>query len=127
MGQAMDQSGNVLAEAFGATKKEVFDKLQALAPDAAEIRVRSMMQQLMKKESQMEEAMPPEEGPENPGDCDLNPGMMLGEGRRLGVDFARRRELIRLAESIAESLHGKVKPHELCILRQAVELYLARR
>ncbi len=41
MGQAFDRDGAVVGEAFGATKREVFDKLQNLAPEAAEIRIRS--------------------------------------------------------------------------------------
>lgn len=42
MGQAFDSDGNVLGEAYGATKKEVFDKLNAEFKQAAEIRIRSM-------------------------------------------------------------------------------------
>lgn len=42
MGQAFDREGNVLGEAFGETKREVFDKLQADHRDAAEIRIRSL-------------------------------------------------------------------------------------
>ena len=41
MGQAFDRDGNVLGEAFGDTKREVFDKLQAEFKDAHEIRIRS--------------------------------------------------------------------------------------
>ena len=41
MGQAFDKYGNVLGEAFGDTKREVFDKLAAQFKDAAEIRIRS--------------------------------------------------------------------------------------
>ena len=41
MGQAFDRDGNVLGEAFGDTKREVFDKLTAQFRDAAEIRIRS--------------------------------------------------------------------------------------
>jgi len=41
MGQAFDERGNVLGEAFGDTKREVFDKLTAEFKDAAEIRIRS--------------------------------------------------------------------------------------
>jgi hypothetical protein len=42
MGQAFDESGRVLGEAFGTTKQEVFDKLHREFNDAAEIRIRSM-------------------------------------------------------------------------------------
>lgn len=42
MGQAFDRDGNVLGEAFGETKREVFDKLIALHKDAAEIRIRTL-------------------------------------------------------------------------------------
>ena len=41
MGQAFDSRGNVLGEAFGETKREVFDKLMEAHGDAAEIRIRS--------------------------------------------------------------------------------------
>lgn len=42
MGQAFDASGQVLGEAVGETKRDVFDKLIEKHPDAAEIRVRSL-------------------------------------------------------------------------------------
>lgn len=42
MGQAFDSRGNVLGEAFGETKREVFDKLTEQFKDAHEIRVKSM-------------------------------------------------------------------------------------
>lgn len=42
MGQAFDREGNVLGEAFGVTKQEVFDKLNAQFKDAHEIKVRSL-------------------------------------------------------------------------------------
>lgn len=42
MGQAFDRDGNVLGEAYGDTKREVFDKLMAQHRDAAEIRIRSL-------------------------------------------------------------------------------------
>jgi|HubBroStandDraft_6_1064221.scaffolds.fasta_scaffold165104_3 hypothetical protein len=43
MGQALDEHGNVLGEAFGQTKREVFDKLQAAHANAHELRIRSLM------------------------------------------------------------------------------------
>lgn len=42
MGQAFDQDGRVIAEAYGATKREVFDKLITEQPDAHEIRIRAL-------------------------------------------------------------------------------------
>lgn len=42
MGQAFDSNGNVLGEAFGDTKREVFDKLTSAHRDAHEIRIRSL-------------------------------------------------------------------------------------
>ena len=39
MGQALDGDGNVLGETTGATKKEVFEKLDRAHPEAEEIRV----------------------------------------------------------------------------------------
>lgn len=44
MGQAFDREGNVLDEQYGATKQEVFDKLNLRFKDAHEIRIRSMEQ-----------------------------------------------------------------------------------
>lgn len=44
MGQAFDERGNVLGEAYGETKREVFDKLTAEFKDAHEIRIRSLGQ-----------------------------------------------------------------------------------
>jgi hypothetical protein len=43
MGQAYDREGNVLGEAFGDTKAEVFQKLQKDFANAHEIRIRSLM------------------------------------------------------------------------------------
>lgn len=42
MGQAFDRNGNVLGEAFGETKREVFDKLMAQHADAHEVRIRML-------------------------------------------------------------------------------------
>ncbi len=42
MGQALDEQGQILAEAFGETKEEVFKKLMKERADAAEIRIRTM-------------------------------------------------------------------------------------
>lgn len=41
MGQAFDAQGNVLGDAYGETKREVFDQLQQRHADAAEFRIRS--------------------------------------------------------------------------------------
>ena len=46
MGQALDKDGNVLAEALGHTKREVFDKLIKEAPDAHEIRIRKLRESM---------------------------------------------------------------------------------
>lgn len=46
MGQAFDDSGRQIDELFGATKREVFEKLNERNPDAAEIRVRTLRQQI---------------------------------------------------------------------------------
>lgn len=45
MGEALNRDGDRIAEATGATKAEVLEKLQALAPDAAEIRIRSLAEE----------------------------------------------------------------------------------
>lgn len=42
MGEAFDRAGRVLGDAFGETKREVFEKLTEAHPEAAEIRVRSV-------------------------------------------------------------------------------------
>lgn len=42
MGQAFDREGQVLAEATGNTKAEVLERLQALAPDAHEVRIHTI-------------------------------------------------------------------------------------
>lgn len=42
MGQAFNREGDVLGEAFGATKQDVFEKLNLAHKDAHEIRIRSM-------------------------------------------------------------------------------------
>lgn len=42
MGQAFDRAGNVLGDAYGETKREVFDKLNERFKDAAEIRIRTL-------------------------------------------------------------------------------------
>ena len=47
MGQAFDRDGNVLGDAEGATKREVFEKLNQEFKDAAEIRIKSMEPGLM--------------------------------------------------------------------------------
>lgn len=46
MGQAFDRDGNVLGEATGATKDEVLKELERLAPNAHEVRIRSMEERL---------------------------------------------------------------------------------
>lgn len=53
MGQAYDEDGNLLGEAEGKTKKEVFDKLQAAHANAAEIRIKSLMKQIREEESKV--------------------------------------------------------------------------
>ncbi len=42
MGQAFDRDGQVLAEATGESKADVFKKLQELAPDAHEVRIHTL-------------------------------------------------------------------------------------
>jgi hypothetical protein len=42
MGQAFDRDGNVLGEAYGDTKREVFEKLIGEFKDAHEIRIRTL-------------------------------------------------------------------------------------
>ena len=41
MGQAFDKDGHIMAEFYGSTKREVFEKLMDAAPTAHEIRIRS--------------------------------------------------------------------------------------
>jgi hypothetical protein len=42
MGQAFDREGNILVEAFGETKEEVFKKLMKEQRDAHEIRIKTL-------------------------------------------------------------------------------------
>jgi hypothetical protein len=51
MGQAFDRDGNVLGEAFGDTKREVFDKLTAEFAQAHEIRIRTLEDRLRDERS----------------------------------------------------------------------------
>lgn len=46
MGQAFDRDGQVLGEAFGETKREVFDKLNAEFKNAHEIRIKALADKL---------------------------------------------------------------------------------
>ncbi len=46
MGEALNREGQRIAEAFGATKREVFDKLFNLAPDAHEFRIKTLEEKL---------------------------------------------------------------------------------
>ncbi len=45
MGQAFDKDGAILGEMYGQTKREVFDKLTNVYPDAHEYRIKSMRDQ----------------------------------------------------------------------------------
>ena len=44
MGQAFDRDGQVLGEAVGGSKREVFEKLHSAHPEAAEVRIKTMGQ-----------------------------------------------------------------------------------
>jgi len=46
MGEAFDRDGQVLGDAYGETKREVFEKLNAAHPEAAEIRIRRFEQEV---------------------------------------------------------------------------------
>lgn len=59
MGQAFDRDGNVLGEAFGDTKREVFDKLTAQFKDAHEIRIRSLADRIRNEREAGEAASSP--------------------------------------------------------------------
>ena len=61
MGQAFDRDGHVLGEAFGDTKREVFDKLSEQFKDAAEIRIRSLSAGLPENDDRS--AAPPRNDP----------------------------------------------------------------
>lgn len=56
MGQAFDRNGNVLGEAFGDTKREVFDKLTAEFKDAHEIRIRSLSDKVVERADEASKA-----------------------------------------------------------------------
>jgi hypothetical protein len=117
MGQAFDQSGRVLAEAFGDTKKEVLDKLEAAAPNAHEIRIKTLEKMLAK--AQMPQG---EEVPSDSGEA-MQPGPMM-IGRSQILTLSRRKELVRLAEEFADQLRGKVNANERCFFRRAVEMFV---
>lgn len=57
MGQAFDRDGNILGEAEGATKREVFDKLINEFKDAHEIRIRSLEDSRQAAESECQTAL----------------------------------------------------------------------
>ena len=56
MGQAFDRDGNVLGEAYGETKREVFDKLTAQFKDAHELRIKSLKDKLDEVEQSQDAA-----------------------------------------------------------------------
>ena len=58
MGQAFDYDGNVLSEVFGETKREVFDKLIQLQPNAHEIRIKSFQDKLAEEEKRLAQNPP---------------------------------------------------------------------
>ncbi len=41
--------------------------------------------------------------------------------RRSSIPFSRRKELLRFAEELAETVMERVKPHEMCLLRRMVD------
>lgn len=53
MGQAFDSRGNVIGEAFGETKREVFDRLIGLHPDAHEIRIKALHAEMTAAQQEM--------------------------------------------------------------------------
>ena len=55
MGQAFDREGNVLGEAYGNSKREVFDKLIGEFKNAHEIRIKSLEASLQERESTLRE------------------------------------------------------------------------
>ena len=58
MGQAFDRDGNVLGDAYGDTRREVFDKLNAQFRDAAEIRIRSLGERIAAEDGGASAEMP---------------------------------------------------------------------
>jgi len=130
MGEAIDRQGNVLASAFGNTKKEVFDKLSEAAPNAAEIRIKTLGDQIQKaKVAMMEEneaTVPNDDEVYDRGEAMMGT-MSPMRGRDDRLPFERRRELLRMAEGIATELKDKLKRNERCFLRQAVEMMLEDR
>lgn len=56
MGQAFDERGNPLGQGvFGETKREVFDKLTNLHPDAHEYRIKTVKDKLDEEEAKLRE------------------------------------------------------------------------
>ena len=46
MGQAFDESGHVLGDFYGDSKREVFDELMKRHPEANELRIKSMKERI---------------------------------------------------------------------------------
>jgi hypothetical protein len=63
MGQAFDAQGDLLSETRGATKREVFDTLNARHPDAAAIHIRSLANDAEVSAALKESAPGPHEAP----------------------------------------------------------------
>ena len=64
MGEAFNERGERIAEAYGQTKREVFDKLSELAPNAAKMQIRTLVQD--PRDAMCEQPMPTsgrEDGP----------------------------------------------------------------
>lgn len=87
MGQAFNEHGRVIAEAFGKTKKEVFDKLIEAAPNAAEIKVKTLIRNIQHEEM--------------PGLGDEVACPDMGERRELAATILRR-----VVENLKSRLSG---------------------
>ena len=136
MGQAFSEDGKVIAEAFGQTKKEVFEKLSEQAPDAAEIRIKTIKDKMAALQQAKGEMLPQDGedmGPqaEASDDCmteALEPSMGTMRRRDRTISFARRKQLLSFAQDLVSCLLAQgVKQHELCFIRQASQMLIEER
>ena len=99
MGQAYDDQGKVIAEAFGKTKKEVFDKLSEVAPNAFSMKIMNLEKRI--HEATADEVM---HGDECPGPMFLQSPVKDGPCRELSKTILRDR-INRLEFDLAGAKH----------------------
>lgn len=113
MGQAFDERGRMVAEAFGNTKREVLDKLEAQAPNAASVKIMTL-------ERQIKDACDPSESdpqgglllPSNERDgapCrELAKTMLASRVRDLETKLAGAKHLLKIVENLEDGSPAEV-------------------